>query len=112
MLLIGTVDREILEQQTDFHKQLEHPSVPVDLTSENQDTPLKISQQPPKLFIRPAPIRFVGTTPLAQMHILFSTIKLQQAFVTANGRLKGVISRKQLKECIDKLDHKLTLLKD
>eukprot|EP01118_Nematostelium_gracile_P017641 TRINITY_DN7606_c0_g1_i1.p1 TRINITY_DN7606_c0_g1~~TRINITY_DN7606_c0_g1_i1.p1 ORF type:complete len:333 (-),score=79.07 TRINITY_DN7606_c0_g1_i1:94-1092(-) len=109
-LLIGTVDREILEQLRQYHDRTDAP--PALETMDSSGNLVTGPSEAPTLFIRPTPIRFVTTTPLAQMHILFSTIKLPTAYVTQNGKLKGVITRTTLKKAIEQTDRKMTLFKD
>lgn len=46
-----------------------------------------------KSIVYGAPIQFLPMTPLAQIHIIFITFRLVNAFVTKNGVLLGVIRR-------------------
>jgi len=87
MLLMGTVNRDQLEKL-----------VRESITESKEESP-----QSPE--IRSTPIRFLETTALTQIHLLFITLRLSYGFVTANGKLRGVITRTILQDTIIKLDH-------
>ncbi|XP_043213460.1 chloride channel protein 2-like [Amphibalanus amphitrite] len=55
--------------------------------------------------IDPAPFQLVERTTLLKVHSLFSMLGLNHAYVTAIGRLIGVVALKELREAIQKANH-------
>ncbi|XP_018497155.1 chloride channel protein 2 [Galendromus occidentalis] len=54
--------------------------------------------------IDPAPFQLVERTTLIKVHSIFSMLGLQHAYVTAIGRLIGVVSLKELRKAIEKMN--------
>eukprot|EP01135_Chromosphaera_perkinsii_P002770 Nk52_evm138s226 gene=Nk52_evmTU138s226 len=59
--------------------------------------------------IDPAPFQLVQETPIAKVHSLFTLLGLTHSFVTATGRLIGVVRLKDLQRAIEK-SHRSTLV--
>jgi len=106
LLLLGTVNRDYLEKSIREYeskpkfdmKLLEGVDVEI-----HEDSVIK-KPRLEHIIIQPTPIRFLESTPLTQIHLLFITLRLSNAFVTSNGKLKGVITRQSLREAIIKYD--------
>mmetsp|Transcript_5706 Transcript_5706/g.7984 ORF Transcript_5706/g.7984 Transcript_5706/m.7984 type:complete len:773 (-) Transcript_5706:55-2373(-) len=108
-LLVGTIERENLEMAyNDYQAKQVHR------TSEDEHGGEGLLQRhgTASLVIKPTPIRFVESTPLIQIHLLFTTMRLSNAFVTRNGALRGMITRQGLKAAIERVDKKNTILND
>lgn len=54
-----------------------------------------------KCSVDPAPFQLVERTSLLKVHSLFSLMGLNQAYVTAIGRLVGVVGLKELRKAIE-----------
>lgn len=54
--------------------------------------------------IDPAPFQLVERTTLLKVHSIFSMLGLQHAYVTAIGRLIGVVALKELRKAIEKMN--------
>ncbi|XP_064456611.1 chloride channel protein 2-like [Ornithodoros turicata] len=54
--------------------------------------------------IDPAPFQLVERTTLLKVHSIFSLLGLQSAYVTALGRLVGVVALKELRKAIEKMN--------
>ena len=52
----------------------------------------------------PAPYQLIDTTELAKIHLVFRMLKLHMAYVTSNGRLVGVVDKKNLRDFIERND--------
>eukprot|EP01087_Luapelamoeba_hula_P014720 TRINITY_DN4363_c0_g1_i4.p1 TRINITY_DN4363_c0_g1~~TRINITY_DN4363_c0_g1_i4.p1 ORF type:complete len:1121 (-),score=135.27 TRINITY_DN4363_c0_g1_i4:50-3412(-) len=52
------------------------------------------------LYIKPAPVQLLSSTPLAHCQMLFITLRLTDAFVTSNSRLVGIVTRNDLRLAI------------
>lgn len=51
--------------------------------------------------IDPAPFQLVGRTSLLKAHFLFSMVGVNYAYVTATGKLAGVVGLKELRKVIE-----------
>ncbi|PRP81169.1 Chloride Channel (ClC) Family [Planoprotostelium fungivorum] len=60
--------------------------------------------------IRSTPVRFVENHPVSQVHMLFCVMRITHGYVTRNGKLIGVITRKKLRDAIYQADKKGTLI--
>ena len=65
-----------------------------------------------ELNIHTAPIQIGQETPLYHIHLLFVTLRLFHCFVTHNGRLVGVVSRRALKKIIERSDARMTIMRE
>jgi len=105
MLLVGQIDRDALEDALKKRKDLQ------ELAEHDSAVAMAISNSA-SLIARPTPIRFLETTPLIQIHLLFITLRLTKGYVTKNGKLKGMISREALRTAIYDSGARRTILGD
>jgi hypothetical protein len=105
MLLVGQIDREDLENSFSKQKAME------ELAEKDSSIAMEITSSA-SLVARPTPIRFLETTPLIQIHLLFITMRLTRGYVTKNGKLKGVITRQALRSAVYESAAKRTILGD
>jgi chloride channel 2 len=113
--LVGTTNYEALlgfvtSLQYEINKEKENRQAKLDaLIAQGRSTAEFLDKQRKKKFdirhklkqiIQGAPIQFQPDTPLSQVHLFFITLRLQNAFVTKNGKLAGMISRDALQKAI------------
>ena len=113
--LVGTTNYEALlgfvtTLQYEINKEKEKKQAKLDeIIAQGKSTAEFLDKQRKKKFdirhklkqiIQGAPIQFQPDTTLSQVHLFFITLRLQNAFVTKNGKLAGMITRDALQKAI------------
>jgi len=127
MLLVGSVKRSELDESCqkyfDKHRfiqrELSFAGSQRNLQEMLKKYDKKISDHPSNLLesvdqtadvkMQSAPIQLLETTSLAEVHLLFITMRLSVGYVTRQGRVVGIVTRKALKQTIAKKDKHLTI---
>ncbi|XP_053982173.1 chloride channel protein 2-like [Hylaeus volcanicus] len=77
----------------------------IDMSAENQkrweESEMALEVDFSRCHIDPAPFQLVERTSLLKVHSLFSMVGVNHAYVTAIGRLVGVVALKELRKAIE-----------
>lgn len=97
-IFVGTVRREnITKAMVEYQESATNPNF--DFSRSNLNFTLETN-----------PFQIQASAPLSQVHLIFNAFLIQVAFITLNGKLVGVITRKDLKMIIEGLEKKNTIV--